>query len=361
MGEITWRWVVGATAVALFFFGLFEYLGSLPVNSRELLFLRSRQPYLVAKAIAHILHGSLGRVVLSVTLAAMLLCLLWMIAAAVGRIATVRALVEHFRDRLAGAAAKSNEDSKGTVPEDESPHADGAAFPALLRLNFLRACLAIAAVLGMVGSAIVAGFASPASHPRPGVAFLLFMPLAALVMVLWFALNWLLSLAGMFAVRNDEDVIGAISKAVELCRRRTGAVAAVSTWTGLAHLVAFVGATTVIGFPLGLAPIVPWRLLVLAMIVVTLAYFALADWLYMARLAGYVCIAEMPEALWMPVAIPNVPGAPQIPAAPVQTTIDRNELILSDVPSPPVLQTAVDRDEAILSDIPGVLPPEQAS
>ena len=130
------------------------------------------------------------------------------------------------------------------------------------------------------------------------------MPLAGLICLVWWALNWLLSLAGVFAVRNDndddEDAVGAISAAVTLCRERTGAVFAVSIWTGLAHLVAFVGATTVASLPLGLAGVLPWRLVVVAVILMTLAYFAVADWLYMARLAGYVCIAEMPEALLAP-------------------------------------------------------------
>src|SRR5579864_553181 len=174
IGEITWRWVVGATAAALFFFGLFEYLSSLPVNSGEALFLRSRQPYLVAKALAHILRGSLSRVVLSATLAAMLLGLLWMIAGACGRIATVRALVAHFRDSLARISAGTRDEFKEDTRD--TAHSGGGPFPALFRLNFLRTCLAMAAVLGFAGSAILAGLASPASHPRPGLAFILFMP-----------------------------------------------------------------------------------------------------------------------------------------------------------------------------------------
>jgi hypothetical protein len=63
------------------------------------------------------------------------------------------------------------------------------------------------------------------------------------------------------------------------------------------------------------------------MVVVTLAYFVVADWLYTARLAGYVCIAETPDALLAPP--PPLPS-PVVPAA----TIDRDELILSDVPIP---------------------------
>src|SRR5215471_15638619 len=103
IGEITWRWVVGATAAALFLFGLVEYLSTLPVNSGEILFLRSRQPYLIAQAIAHILRGTLGRAVLSLMVAALGMVLVWMIAGALGRIATVEALVDYFRGRYASA------------------------------------------------------------------------------------------------------------------------------------------------------------------------------------------------------------------------------------------------------------------
>ena len=291
LGEITWRWVTGATAAALFFFGLFELLDTLPVTSGDMLFLRTRHPYLVAQAIAHIFRGSLSRAMMAGLLAVLMLGLLWIVAASLGRIATVRSLLEYF-PRSPGSA------SAGTVAEAASSGSTNPnSFDTLTRLNFLRATAALAAMFGFVGAAILAGFASPDSNPSPGLAFLLFLPLAGLICLIWWALNWLLSLAGLFAVRDGEDAVGAISAAVTFCRERTGAIFAVSTWTGLAHLVAFVGATTVISMPLGLAGVLPWRLVLLGVILVTLAYFVLADWLYMARLAGYVCIAEMPEEL----------------------------------------------------------------
>lgn len=314
LAEITWRWIVGATATALFFFGLFEYLDTLPVNSGELLFLRTRQPYLVAEAIAHILRGSLHRVVLAGLLAGLPLGLLWMVAGSLGRIVTVRALLDYFRKEGAGSVSTN------------SP------FGGLLRLNFLRAAAALAAIFGLLGAAILAGFASPDSDPQPGLAFVLFLPLAGLVCLMWSSLNWILSLAGLFAVRDNEDAVGAISAAVGFCRERTGAVFAVSTWSGLGHLIAFVGATTIASMPVGFIGVLPWRLVVACMILVTMAYFALADWLYMARLAGYVCIAETPEAV--PAPLPPAP-LPRVPAPPViLTTIDRDELILSDIPNP---------------------------
>src|ERR1700733_11768660 len=321
LAEIMWRWIVGATVTALFVFGLFEYLDTLPVTNGELLFLRTRHPYLVGEAIAHILRGSLNRAVMASLLAALTLVVLWIIVASLGRIATVRAVLDYFRRDVAGNV--STTDSHENNP-----------LPALFRLNFLRVALVVAALFGFQGAAILAGFASPDAHPQPGLAFSLFLPLAGLICWLWWAFNWLVSFAGIFAVRDGEDAVGAISAAVAFLRERTGAVFAVSTWTGLAHLVAFVGATTVASIPLGFAGLVPWRLVVAAEILVALAYFAFADWLYMARLAGYICIAETPQALLAP--LPPAPvsiSRPPVQTTLVQTTIDRNEPILSDLPN----------------------------
>ena len=333
LGEIAWRWTVGATATALFFFGLFEYLDTLPVTSGELLFLRTRQPYLVAQALAHILRGSLSRALMAALLAGVMVSVLGVVAASLGRIATARGLLEYFREQ-----ARSKVSAREVNVDFLS---QASPFRTLARLNLLRQAVALAALCAFVGAAILAGFASPDNDPNPGLAFLLFLPPVGLICLVWWALNWLLSLAGLFAVRNGEDAVGAISVAVTFCRERTGAVFAVSTWTGLAHLVAFVGATTVVSMPLGFAGVLPWRLVVLGVVFVTLIYFALADWLYMARLAGYVCIAETPEELLASLP-PNPMPAP--PPGGLQVT------------SRPPVQTTIDRDEPILSDVPGVLP-----
>ncbi len=328
LAEIMWRWTAGAIAAALLLFGVVEYLGTLPITNGELLFLRTRQPYLVGEAIAHILRGSLNRAMMAGMVAAFLLGMLWIVAASVGRFSTVRALLDYFRRNGASGVLPGGVRNDGgrDVASNVSPKA-------LLRLNFLRAAVALAAVFGFLGAAILAGFASPDTDPQPALAFFLFLPLAVLVWLVWGALNWLLSLAGMFAVRDGEDAVGAISAALALCRERTGPVAAVSFWTGLAHAVAIVGAAIVASVPLGFAALVPWRLVALAMLLVTLAYFALADWLYMARLAGYVCVAEMPEPELGALPPAPRPVPPPIAAPPVQTTIDRDERILSDVPN----------------------------
>jgi hypothetical protein len=335
LAEISWRWTVGATAAALCVFGLFEYLDTLPVTNGELLFLRTRQPYLVGEAIAHILRGSLNRAVMAALLAALMVAGLWIIAAALGRIATVRGLLDYFRRDVARnvSADDAANDGERDTASNVSP------LRALARLNFLRVAVALAALLGLVGASILASFASPDSHPHPALSFFLFLALSALVFLAWSSLNWLLSLAGIFAVRDGEDAVGAISAAVTLCRERAGAVSVVSTWTGLAHLVAFVGTAVVLSMPLGLVALVSWRLVIAITVLATLVYFALADWLYTARMAGYVCLIEMPEALLTPLPLVSPPAPPTEgtqPGPPLQTTIDHDETILSDLPGPVV-------------------------
>jgi hypothetical protein len=168
--EIAWRWTVGAVAWALFLFSLVEYLDSLEVSNADAALLWTRQPLLVGRAIAHILRGSLNRAVLAALLALIALSLLWIIAASVGRIATVRALLDYFRRDVAGK-----------VSAETHPSVEPQPLRSLVRINFLRIALALAALLALVGAAILVSFASPAAKPHPGLAFILFLPLAGLI------------------------------------------------------------------------------------------------------------------------------------------------------------------------------------
>ncbi len=135
LAEITWRWAVGATAVLLFFFGLFEFLSTVPVTNGELLFMRTQQPILVWQAILHILRGSLDRSVAPALVAAMMMASLWIIAASMGQSSDRSGVIEYFRRRVAG-------------DRNDSP------FRSLARLNFLRIATFVAALVGFVGCSV---------------------------------------------------------------------------------------------------------------------------------------------------------------------------------------------------------------
>jgi hypothetical protein len=317
--EISWRWALGATAAALFFFYCIEYLDTLPVSNADAALLSTRQPALVGRAIAHILRGSIDRAVLAALLAALALSLFWIIAASVGRLATVRALFSHFSGDVV------------LLPAKESGTQELRPLRALFGLNLLRIALLLSVILAFGGAAILVSFVSTSANPRPGLGIILFLPIAALICVVGWMLNWWLTLAGIFAVRDGEDALESISAAVTFSRDHLGAVFAVSTWTSLAHLVAFSIATSVVAFPIALAQVMPVRLVIAGIIVVTLAYFAIADWVYMTRLAGYVYIAEMPATVTATSPLPPEPLRGN--NAQVETSIDRSEPILSDLPN----------------------------
>lgn len=327
--EVIWRWSVGVSAALLIASGLVDYLDSLPVSKLDADLLATRQALLVWRAIAHIFRGSLSRAMLAVLFVALALLFLWIIAASLGRLAIVRAMLECCRNRT----SMTSYSAFNRGPSTEASNGV-AAFRSLSGLNFLRAVATLAALLALMGAAIVSHLASPQANPQPALEFLIFIMLAAFIVFIWMILNWLLSFASIFVVRSGENTLGAIYAALGLLSERWGAVFAVSIWNASAHLAAFIVAGGVASFMLPFISVAPARLVVIAIAFVALVYFAFVDWLYVARLAGYICIAEMPETLSRSAssATPASPAGENAVGTPPETAVDRDEPILSDLP-----------------------------
>jgi hypothetical protein len=306
LAEISWRWSFGLAAIVAFLFTLREYLVTLPVTAGELLLLRTRQPALMLQALARIFQGSGPRAVGALVVLTLALSVAWIVLASVGRALTLKTLFEYFRE-------------PGT-PEISTAR----GLTSLLFLNSLRAATMLAATLGVVGAMLVAGAASSPDDPSPGKVVLIFWLLVTLIGVACPLLNWYLSLAAIFVVRDKASAFGALGKAVDLCRTRPGALFAAATWFGIAHTVAFFVASSAAAIPLGLAEVLPGGMVFGGLLLVTLLYFAVVDFLYVGRLATYVFLLEQPEA---------EPEPQQLPQS----------------------------DDDILSDIPGLVPPFEAA
>ena len=321
LAEIAWRWSFGAAASLLLVLSFFEYLDTLPVSKGDLLLLRTRQPALISRAVLHIFRGSAFRVVETAVVLALSLGVAWVVIAAVGRAATLKALLTHFRE---GEVSSSDHKEKKTW-----------RLRSLLGLNFFRLGATLAATVGCLAAVLLGGAASPPSDPAPGSAFLIFLTVVMLAWLAWSTLNWFLSLAAIFVVANGDHTFGAIAAAVDLCQTRPGSVFAAGTWFGLAHITAFVVASSVVAFPLGFAAVLPGSIVLGGVLLVTLLYFAIADFLYMGRLAAYVAILEMPDApVSVQIAPPPLPCLGSHLDPNIQSpAVDASELILSDVPA----------------------------
>jgi hypothetical protein len=308
LAEIAWRWSFGLAVMTLLAISFREYLSTLPVTATEMLLLRTRQPVLILQAIASILKGSAPRAVSAVIVLAVALTLAWIMLTSLGRAAILKTLLEYSRD---------SDDTKPRIWRLTS----------LMGLNFLRASALFAAVVGSVGAILLAGAASSKTDPSPGSALLIFWMLTLFIGLAWSTLNWYLSLAAIFVVANERTTFGALAVAADLCRSRPGSVIAPATWFGIAHAAAFVVATSVVAFPLAFAELLPAGIVLGGVILLTLIYFAIADFLYVGRLAAYVFLVEVPESI-PPTALSIQPPAPA-------------------------------SDDDILSDIPGLVPPPQ--
>ena len=282
LAEITWRWCFAGAAVLLAAVTLLEYLNSVPVSWRERMLAESGEPLLVLAALAHALRGSAFRLVVGVIVAGTAATVLWMLCAAVGRLTTFKALL---------------------------PEKGGGGFRSLFGLNFLRAGLALAAVLAASGALILAGFVGPAGDAAPSLV--LAAVLLSCIWLVWALLNWLLSLAAIFVVRDRLDTFGAIGAAVDLVRSRLGEVVLTSLpfllLNYLALGAAIASGVLILDLMARISPAAGW-----ALPAITAGYFAYADFLYITRLVAYVALAgpggeEQPVPAQVPPPEPTLP------------------------------------------------------
>jgi hypothetical protein len=241
----------------------------------------------------------------------------WVIVASLARAATLKALLAHFRD------ANSSRSSEA---------ASRWRLRSLVGLNFFRVAVTVAAATACLAPFAISNAISRPTPPAPGLVFLILTGTLILVGVAWSVVNWFLSLAAVFVITDSHDTFGAMSAAADLCRARPGAVFAVGTWFGLAHIGGFAIASWVAVLPLGAVGLLPLGVIAIGVALVTLLYFAFADFLYMGRLAAYVAIFQLPEP---PAPVETIPASPQPPALSIQpfAGVDPDELILSDLPA----------------------------
>ncbi|MBA3915996.1 MAG: hypothetical protein H0X25_19530 [Acidobacteriales bacterium] len=271
--EILWRWASGLFGLSLLAFLAVEYVKSLPLNSVDLLMLRSGQWWLIARALSHILGGSAPRLVSAAGIVLLACTVVWIVLASVGRAASLKMLL---RDSPA------------------SDRADGKLRP-LLGLNLLRAIALYAAVLSKVGVLIVA---ARVASPTPGsvnAVFSLALWLALLIFFFWYLINWFLSLAPIFVVRDGRSMSAALGDAASFCTRHLGPVLAVTSLFSLFHLALWMGASVLSLVPAAFLGTLPVAVIVGWLFLLTLMYFAVVDYLYVARLAAYLAIVDTPS------------------------------------------------------------------
>lgn len=271
--EVIWRWSFGLAALLLLLQAIASILHRVTISDADWAALHNLDLHETPNAVAKILYLSwkVFCLVLAVLLPAM--AVLWIAAATWGRAATLKILQK-----------RSNT-------------------TAVAGLTLLRVLLflftMIVAVLTVVGADMLAT-RPPYNPEEPDLLLYLAIVLIALplIIIVWSILNWVLSLAPLFAVQEQKGTFASLAATFRSLRANARAYWSISGVYGTARGAALL-AVIVLGVFLG---ILGNNTIILALLIaLMLAYFVLADFLYVARLAAYLKIIEQNSS---PVAKP---------------------------------------------------------
>lgn len=284
----------------------FEYLETLHASVLQRILLRTGHPILVARVLRSIVRGSAFRL----TEAGIFLCIGlgigWIVIATIGRMVTVDAVAEELG--LAGSPENSR-------------------FASLLQINALRAALFLALGIGTLGAVLISSSVWASTHVSLPDASRIG---STIVVLAWFAgvvLNWLLSTAGIVVALGRSRAMDGIVTTVRLLQERPGAMVATGALFVVAHLTVLIVAWFTTMTAAATAGYFGGEAAVLLVLCIVLAYFAVADFLYTARMAAYVAILRGDE-------LDLVSERPAVSTPPSRSWVDQDELILCDAPLP---------------------------
>lgn len=304
LAEIAWRWTFGLGMWAILYYGFREYFASVEISRTEYELMRSLEPAtwiaITARVIVAFITGlhMIGPIIIPA------IAILWIALATIGRTGTVRAMCD--------APAETNWFSTAG-------------------LNLSRALLAVAAVLAFFGSGILINevVGDPSQHP----AAIVLLGTMALVVIafIWSVVNWFLSLAAIFTARDGAGFFGSLGRAVELYRSHSDSLYSSGFWFGLIRTLLVIATTIFSLLPIARLSATQVRGTVAIVAVMSLAYFVLADALYIWRLATYISLTE-PEPVPPVVAIAPTPAGPAPEEKQPEPTIGEQAENLAPVP-----------------------------
>jgi hypothetical protein len=262
--EILWRWSFVILGCLLVVGVGLMLLGPLHVGPVWDNAWRSRDPQRMGQVVLGVVLILGVKVIMTAVIAVPLaIALLWGILSALGRFVTVKRL-------RAGLTS--------------------LRFRSILTLQLLRGFVGwLSLVLLFAATFGEALIASRGPKPDLLLYYLMVMPSVVVIGALWLTLNWYLSLAAIFG-REGQSFRGAFRQARQTIRLQRSDFAGTGFVFLLFRIVLLLIAMVICGLTSGMAGSSPQSYFVLLMIV-SLSYFAIADFLYMARMAAYLALA----------------------------------------------------------------------
>lgn len=262
--EIVWRWSFAAVAVLIIFLAGAILLDPVHVDSLSRA-LQTKDPRMVGATLffTWLLLGV--KAIVAVIVVPLVIVIVWTFFVAATRRITARRL---------RAAAPLN-------------------FGPMLKLQFIRAIAAWLAYLLVISSVALAIHLASSSRSDPVVFYSVGIPAIVVVLLIWLALNWYLSIAAIFG-EEGQRFGAAFRRARQVVRAQRSDFAGTGFVFLFLRLVLLGIVVAILGLTSEMQATAPqsYAMLVVA---VALAYFAISDILYIWRMASYVALAAALE------------------------------------------------------------------
>ena len=255
--EVAWRWTFGIIAILACATVAFLTATGVKANPQALESMSRMNPWELAQSLASVLTTIAAALVRVGIVAIIFLACCWIVLSALGRRATL------LRPALA----------------------PGADLRSCFSISTVRALVTLGSFVAWILASVLAGAAGAVTNsnsiPNLGLILLILLPALLVIVGVWSAANWYLSLAPLF---QESSLAQSVRRAWILIRSRRDEVLEISIATGVIRLVLLIMAL-VLSFAVS-AVIANPRVIVADFSAIALLYFLAADFVSIARLAA---------------------------------------------------------------------------
>jgi hypothetical protein len=271
--ELLWRWSFGLGLMALLFFAYAHLRRAVLLSDADEAAFSGQDPLAMATAAAGILAGAQPLLLRTFTHVAAAASVLWIAAATLGRGMLTRMIVR----RLA-------------LDHDLKIADDAPRWRSFAILKIARVLMLLILVIGyLVGALIVGSVSAPAQNVLTG-ALIIFGAVAASGLV-WSWVNWVLSLAPIFVARDGLSPLDSLVAALAFLRRNRARLAAIAIWNSTLRGLAATVIAAVGGVTVTMHTAMPGWAITVLVVLETLLYLVVSDYLLLVRLAAYSAVA----------------------------------------------------------------------
>jgi hypothetical protein len=271
--ELLWRWSVGLGLLAMLFYAYAHLREAVLLVAAGTPALHSRDPRAVISAAVELvasLEPLLWRTLARIVAVA---AVLWIVASTLGRGIITRTLARRFAAEYHAAVS-----------------ADAPRWEAFAALKMGSVLMLLILVIGYLGGILVATLVDAAGHSLL-ISILILVASVAVAAIVWGYVNWVLSLAPIFVARDGLEGLEAVVAALGFAGRPHARLVAIAVWNatlrGLsATVITLAGIATV-----ALRSWLPGWMVMVLLVVESVLYLLVSDYLLLARYAAYIAVA----------------------------------------------------------------------